>query len=128
MITESDAFDTVKAFKVVLRILDKWQASPEESIKLLGLNQTELQAACQTVKDGKPITFKEDTHLHLGCILQIHQSLRVVFSNSDNIYGFMKMINNNPFFDGKTPMEVATEGGLQSLLQTLNYIRAKGCN
>tara|TARA_R110000803_G_scaffold90248_1_gene157550 strand:- start:5671 stop:5877 length:207 start_codon:yes stop_codon:yes gene_type:complete len=31
----------------------------------------------------------------------IHQSLKEVFSNPENVYGFMNMQNSNPYFNGK---------------------------
>ena len=124
MITDNDTFDTAKVFKVVLRILGKWQASTEERIQLLGLKEDEFKATCQAVKSDKPIILGEETHLRLACILEIHQSLRIAFSNPENIYGFMKMANNNPFFAGRTPMEAAMQEGLKGLCETLKRLEA----
>ncbi len=38
--------------------------------------------------------------------LNIHQALRIVFENPANQYGFMKMKNHNPYFSGRSPLEV----------------------
>lgn len=124
MTTDSEAFRTATAFKVVIRILDQWQASREESMKLLGLKGDEFKSTCQAVKSGKPIALDEETLFRLSCILQIHQSLRVTFNNPENIYGFMKMANNNPFFEGRTPMQAATQDGLKGLCETLKRIES----
>lgn len=57
-------------------------------------------------------------------MLNIHSALRVIFDNPENLYGFMAMANHNPFFQGRTPLEVMSQGDFVSLYETFKRIDA----
>ena len=47
-------------------------------------------------------------------VLHIHAALRTIFSNPDNVYGFMTM-NNNAGFEGSSPLKLIESGSLEEL-------------
>ncbi|MNJ77651.1 hypothetical protein D3C77_751990 [compost metagenome] len=55
-------------------------------------------------------------------VLGIHASLRTVFSNQANVNGFPGFKNDNPFFAGRSPLEVMAQGDMISLYETYKRI------
>lgn len=46
------------------------------------------------------MSLDDDQLARISLVLNIHASLRTIFDNPDNVYGFPSMNNHNPFFDG----------------------------
>ena len=97
--------------KAALIILDKWQCNTAQIEKLL-----DLKFADSELKSAPDLT--RNQQLRISYILDIHASLRSFFSNTDNIYGYMTMINHNAPFNGSTPLDIAMEhDGLKSVME-----------
>lgn len=96
--------------KLVINILDKWECGVEQKGKILGLDPNSWKA--------KEIILSDQQLIRASYITNIHAVLRTKFNNESNIYGFMGMPNKNEFFDGKQPIEVISEGGVESLKST----------
>ncbi len=97
--------------KAAMSILDKWQCNTAQVEKLLELKfaDIELESAPELTRNQL---------LRISYILNIHARLRIVFSNTDNIYGFMTMINHNAPFNGSTPLDIAMgHDGLKSVME-----------
>lgn len=109
-------------FRVVLRILDKWSATIDERLSLLGLKRANYYNLAEKAKSGRPINLDSDKLERLSYILNIEQALKMVFSNPENINNFMRLENNNVYFNGATPMETATRGGFSGLYETYKRI------
>ena len=58
----------------------------------------------------------------ISFVLNIHAALRLVFDNPENVYGFPTMGNDNDFFNGRTPLEVMSQGDMISLYETFRRI------
>jgi hypothetical protein len=58
----------------------------------------------------------------ISLVLNIHATLRLVFENPDNAYGFASMPNHNDFFNGRTPLEILSQGSMISLYETYRRI------
>ena len=59
-----------------------------------------------------------DQEQRISLVLGIHASLRSVFENPANVRGFPRMKNENAFFDGRSPLDVMSQGGMISLYET----------
>ena len=46
----------------------------------------------------------------------------MVFTNPDNVYGFMKMVNNNPYFNGRTPLSLIATGQFGALYEVAKRV------
>ena len=55
-------------------------------------------------------------------MLNIHAALRMIFDNPDNLYGFVNMVNHNPFFNGRTPLAIMGTGDFAALYETYKRI------
>ncbi|KJY69756.1 hypothetical protein [Vibrio nigripulchritudo] len=82
--------------KVARRLLEQWGASQEEIDVILG--DDDLEAATR-----------------VSHILNIHASLRQIFSNPKNINNFMGSKNGNDFFSQRTPLSIIVSGRLSDL-------------
>ncbi len=110
-----------KAFRVALNILEKWKCSAEQKQHILGLTRStffKYQSNCDSAK------LTHDQIERISYVLNIHQTLGMVFSNPENRYGFMKMVNHNPYFNGKTPLELIASGSFGVLYEVFKRIDA----
>ncbi len=89
----------------VLNILAKWQCSKYQVSRLL------IVPADFEVQDLQSMSFRHEQQERVSYILNIHAGLRTIFSNPENIYGFMNMSNHNPPFNGDKPIDFLMNGG-----------------
>lgn len=50
-------------------------------------------------------------------ILEIHEELEKIFSNKENIFGFMRMKNNNQPFNGQMPILMLKKGEGEKVIE-----------
>lgn len=83
-----------------LKILEKWGCNQEQVQALLRLpeNYNDL--------DFEQVSFNQEQIERISYILNIHAGLKALFSNPENIYGFMSMVNHNHLFNGAKPIDV----------------------
>ena len=67
-------------------------------------------SAYQNDSENSPLT-NEQLEI-ISYILNIHFELKIIFSNPENIYGFMNMENNTTYFNGQTPLSLIASGDL----------------
>ncbi len=90
--------------RTVLNILKKWRCNQNQVQDLLKLpvNYDSL--------NYEQMSFRQEQRDRISYILNIHAGLRTVFSNPENIYGFMNMSNHNPPFNGAKPIDYLING------------------
>lgn len=101
------------ALRTVMKILEQWQASPEQT-----------QAILQVPSDQTSLDLGVDQLQRISLVLNIHAALRTVFENPKNLYGFLGMKNKNHFFNGCTPLDMMSKGDIASLQGTLDQIES----
>ncbi|NMX72802.1 DUF2384 domain-containing protein [Pseudomonas sp. WS 5532] len=112
----------VTALRTAVKILKKWQASEEQIEAVLKVSESIYKGENQ---DDESATDLDKNQLQrISMVLNIHAALRTVFENPKNLYAFPSMKNDNTFFNGKTPLEVMSQGGLADLQGTLNSIES----
>ncbi|KPM00665.1 hypothetical protein [Vibrio splendidus] len=67
-------------------------------------------------------TEEDSLEVRISHILNIHATLRTIFSNEDNVYGFMSHANNNIFFNGRSPTSIIVSGHLSDLQEVRDEI------
>jgi hypothetical protein len=112
---------SVAGLKAAFNILDKWGCSAEQAQAIL-----RMKRATYFKLKGDPAgaNLDADQLSRISMLLNIHQALRIVFENPENQYGFMKMKNHNPYFSGRTPMEVIEGGEFTKLYETFKRVDA----
>lgn len=101
-----------------LRILEKWKATTEQACSILRVSRISIYDAQQ----GKSIELDCDQLTRASIVLNCHASLRQVFDNPENVYGFVAKENHNDFFNGRKPLEIMAQGDLLSLFETYKRI------
>lgn len=107
------------AFTLGNNILDKWGCSAVEKYTIMGISKS---AYYRYQADPSTVSLSNDQLERVSYLANIHQALRMVFSNSDNIYGFMKMVNNNPYFNGRTPLSLIATGQFGALYEVAKRV------
>lgn len=109
------------AFKAALNVLTKWGCNTDQKQKILGMSRSAFFKA-QSNPDA--VRLSGDQLARASYVLNIHAALRTVFENPENVYGFMNMRNQNPYFNGARPLEIIAKGHIGSLHETAKRIDA----
>ncbi|WP_100644050.1 antitoxin Xre-like helix-turn-helix domain-containing protein [Alteromonas facilis] len=109
-----------KGLHVAINVLRKWNATPAQMSSILGVST----ATINRVKRKEIVRLSRDQADRASYVLNIHASLRTVFENPKNIYGFVNMENHNPFFNGRTPLSLMVEGSMANLYEVFKRINA----
>lgn len=109
------------AFKLANNILKKWGCTTDEKQAILGLTHTSYN---HFQKGDDRAKLSNDQLERISYIANIHQSLRIVFSNPENVYGFMGMKNDNPYFCGRSPISLILNGSTETLNEVFKRIDA----
>ncbi|EXJ10280.1 MULTISPECIES: antitoxin Xre-like helix-turn-helix domain-containing protein [Nitrincola] len=107
------------AFKMGNNILDKWGCSAAQKQAILGIPKSSFH---RYQKDASTVFLSSDQLERLSYLANIHQALRMVFSNPDNVYGYMGMVNHNPYFNGRTPLSIISTGNFGALYEVFKRI------
>lgn len=111
---------TAVGLKVALHILHDWQATPAQICSILRISYATYRRAVRA--PASPRKLDQDQQQRISLVLNIHASLRSVFHNPANVYGFPGAPNKNAFFDGRSPLEVMAQGAMISLYETYKRI------
>lgn len=111
----------VTGLRAALGILEKWQASSDQACRVLRISRSTFTRAKQG-DTGWSVNLDSDQMQRISFVLNIHAALRLVFDNPENVYGFPAMANDNSFFNGRTPLEVMSQGDMISLYETYRRI------
>ncbi|CDZ79020.1 hypothetical protein BN59_03335 [Legionella massiliensis] len=110
------------ALKAVLKILEKWQCSVEETQILLGLKRSTL-FKYKSMPESASIS--PDLTERLSYLLNIHAALRILFSHPDSIYGWIRKPNDAPFYNGKSAMDIMLQGRVVDLWAVASRLNAE---
>lgn len=113
----------VAGLRTALRILDKWNASGEQACKILRISRSTYTRGRQGDAQWS-VSLDQDQMHRISFVLNIHAALRTIFDNPENVYGFATMHNDNPFFNGRKPLEVMAQGDFISLYETFRRVDA----
>ncbi|MDI9245395.1 MbcA/ParS/Xre antitoxin family protein [Marinobacter sp. CHS3-4] len=107
--------------KAVFAILDRWGCSADQVQKIL---QVSRPAYYKYRKNPAQTSLSQDQLERISYLLNIHSALRTLFENPKNVYGFMALKNDNPFFNGKSPLDIISTGQFAALYETFKRIDA----
>lgn len=111
--------DTRVGLKVVLNILQKWSCSEAEKQALLGVKRSTLH---KYQDDPLSARVSADLTERVSYLLNIHQALRILFSNPENVYGFVRLLNNGHPFNGLSPMQYMQSGRCATLYEVFRHL------
>ncbi|MFK0037980.1 hypothetical protein [Pseudomonas monteilii] len=111
----------VIGLRAAVNIMEKWGATARQIESVLRISRS----THTRVKSPERVMSLDDDQLaRISVVLNIHATLRTIFDNPDNVYGFPSMNNHNPFFDGRSPLDVMALGSFIQLYETFRRIDA----
>lgn len=110
---------SVSGLKAAFNILDKWGCTADQAQAILRLPKATYY---KYRNDPESARLDRDQLTRISYLLNMHQALRIVFENPDNVYGFMRKRNHNPYFHGRVPLEVIESGDFATLYETFRRI------
>lgn len=110
------------AFKVVLNIFEKWNCTTDEALALLGLKRSTWFKYKSTPEKA---SFSQDLVERLSYLLNIHAALRVLFSNQESVYQWIRKPNKAPFFNGRSAMDIMLQGRVVDLWSVASRLNAE---
>lgn len=103
--------------KVLVKILTNWDISTEDSAHLMGLSSDDLTSLLN--EDSK---INQATQERMGYLLNIHEQLKNLFGNDDNLPIFINTPNQAELFSGQVPLDYMKEQGLDGLKLVLEHL------
>lgn len=110
--------------RAAINILDKWSASVKQTSLILHISPSTIAHAKNKENTDWTVNLDVDAMQRISLVLNIHSILRSIFDNPDNVYGFVRMKNDNDFFNGRAPLEMMAQGDLVSLYETFKQINS----
>jgi hypothetical protein len=110
------------AFKVILTIFEKWNCTTDEALTLLGLKRSTW---FKYKSHPETASFSPDLIERLSYILNIHAALRILFSNPDSVYQWVRKPNQAPFYNGRSAMDVMLQGRVVDLWSVASRLNAE---
>ncbi len=110
---------SVSGLKAAFNILDKWGCTAEQAQAILRLPRATYY---KYRNDPESARLDRDQLTRISYLLNMHQALRIVFENPENVYGFMRKRNHNPYFHGRAPLDVIESGDFSALYETFRRI------
>ncbi|MCD9498992.1 MbcA/ParS/Xre antitoxin family protein [Photobacterium carnosum] len=108
-------------FKAADNILSSWGCTAQQSQHILKLSKSSYHKFKATPETTK---LSDDQLERVSYLLNMHQALRIVFSNPVNISHFMGMKNNNDYFSGRSPLEIIESGKFGDLYEVARRVDA----
>jgi hypothetical protein len=108
------------AVKIASRIIQQWEASPEQFERILNLPSNTRQSIVEG--DVVELLLTPDQLHRVAIITDMHASLRTLFMNPENVKGFMTMPNDNEPFAGRVPLDLIAGGDLSELIRVQGHL------
>ena len=105
--------------RAVLTLFGKWDITDEQGATLLDLPLRTYRRW----KAGQPGRLDRDTRARLSNILGIHKALRILFSEPQRAYGWIKAPNSA--FARETALAIMLRGELTDLMRVRRYLDAE---
>lgn len=112
---------SMAGFKAADNILSSWGCTAQQSQSILKISSTSYH---KFKANPEKTNLSDDQLERVSYLLNIHQALRIVFSNPANVSGFMTLKNNNDYFAGRTPLEIINSGKFCDLYEVAKRIDA----
>jgi uncharacterized protein (DUF2384 family) len=111
----------IAGFKAADKILTNWGCTAKQIQNILKLSKSSYHSFKTT---PEKTNLNDDQLERISYLLNIHQALRIVFSNPENVKGFMSMENHNAYFAGRTPLQIIESGKFGDLYEVFKRIDA----
>lgn len=112
---------SIAGFKAAIEILKNWGCNAKQSMAILQIKQPSFY---RYKKDPSLARLSQDQLTRVSYLLNIHQALKIIFSNSENVNSFMSLENHNAYFEGAKPLDIISSGNFADLHEVAMRIDA----
>ena len=110
--------DEVRAMqRTIVNIFDRWRVSDVDASTVLGGISAKT---FRRWKDGEFGRVNRDLADRMSNLLGIHKALRIIFSDPQTGYAWIK--TENDALAGKSPLEVMKGGGMEDVVRIRRYL------
>lgn len=109
----------MSGLRAAVTILERWKANHSQIQQVLRISRVTL---LRTKGEATASRLDCDQLERISIVLNIHASMRTLFKNSANVYGFMARPNDNEFFNGRAPLDVISQGSMLTLIETYRRV------
>ncbi|WOD12331.1 antitoxin Xre-like helix-turn-helix domain-containing protein [Pseudomonas sp. NyZ704] len=109
----------MSGLRAAVTILERWKANHNQIQQVLRISRATL---LRTKGEATASRLDCDQLERISIVLNIHASMRTLFKNSANVYGFMARPNGNEFFNGRAPLDVISQGSMLTLIETYRRV------
>jgi len=107
------------ACKLADTILEKWGCSKAQRLVILNIDSERYE---QLLANDANQSLNNEQLKRMSYLANIHAALKSMFSNPDNVYGFMSMHNNNGDFNGEAPLSLLCTGDIDQLRYVAQHV------
>jgi len=107
------------ALRAAVNVMEKWQATSKQIESTLRISRSTYARAKE---QQRSVSLDSDQLARISLVLNMHAALRTIFDNPENVYGFPSMKNGNDFFNGRSPLEIMSDGSFIQLYETFRRI------
>jgi Antitoxin Xre-like helix-turn-helix domain/Antitoxin Xre/MbcA/ParS C-terminal toxin-binding domain len=104
------------------RIAALWQLSPEQQMKLLGL---QAPSTFYNWRKSAPSTLPRDTLERISYVLGIYKALQILIPDPRSADAWVKKPNGAPLFNGKSALGRMLTGNVSDLYVVRQYLDAQ---
>lgn len=116
---KTDDINYQNVAKVLTKILTKWGVSSGDSANLMGLTNEELSSLLEV-----GVEISETSQQRMAYLLNIHEQLKNLFGNDDNLPIFINTPNQAELFSGQVPLNYMVEQGLDGFKLILAHLES----
>ncbi len=106
--------------RAIVRVSEAWKLTNQEAANLFDVPIATWNRMKAGTYRGR---LDQDKVTRASLIMGIFKGLRVLF-NGPLAYGWPKMVNQGPGFNGRTPTQVMIEGGIPAMMAVRQHIDA----
>jgi len=110
------------ALKGFFQVTDRWGLTPREQMALLGQPPRSTFFAW---KDGSRANLTREDLERISHVLGIWKALRLLVPDLTEALAWVKSPNDSPLFEGVTPLERMTRGGIPDLADVRRLLDAR---
>lgn len=103
--------------RAVVNLFGKWDMTDAQASTLLGGLSARTWARWKVGSVGR---VPRDLKARLSNLMGIHKALRIIFTEADRSYGWIKRPNDT--FDGATALDVMLAGELTDIMRIRRYL------
>ncbi|MEM8794087.1 MAG: antitoxin Xre/MbcA/ParS toxin-binding domain-containing protein [Pseudomonadota bacterium] len=103
--------------RATVKLFEKWELTDAQATDLLGGLSLRTWARWKKGEFGR---IPRDLKSRLSNLMGVHKALRIIFSEVDRVYGWVK--RPNKAFDGSSALDVMLRGELTDIMRVRHYL------